>query len=72
MYTKRAIHDTWSPWICIISPVICYFVNLYSVQWFYGYQVGFEVLVLNGLLTYLGLVLISRKERMNPEMRMQD
>lgn len=72
MYTKRTIHDTWSPWICIMSPVICYFVNLYSVQWFYGYQVGFEVLVLNGLLTYLGLVLISRKERMNPEMRMQD
>jgi Na+/proline symporter len=72
MFTRKAIHDKWSPLICIISPVFCYFVNLHSTQWFNGYQIGFEVLVLNGLLTFLGLMLISRKEHQQAETRMED
>jgi hypothetical protein len=50
----------------MISPVICYYVNLHSTEWFNGYQIGFEVLVLNGLLTFAGLYLISHKEKMVP------
>ncbi len=72
MFTRKAIHDKWSPWICIISPVICYVVNLNSTYWFNGYQLGFEVLVLNGLLTFLGLIIISRKTYQQPEKRMED
>lgn len=62
MITQRKISDGWSPFICIVSPIICYFVNLHSTEWFNGYQVGFEVLVLNGLLTFIGLMVISKKE----------
>ncbi|MEP7129191.1 MAG: sodium:solute symporter, partial [Chitinophagales bacterium] len=72
MFTQKAIRDTWSPLVCIVSPIICYYVNLHSTQWFNGYQLGFEVLVLNGLLTFLGLVLISRKQNKNPETRLAD
>jgi len=61
MFMKRKINDRWSPVVCIISPLICYYVNLHSQQWFNGYQLGFEVLVLNGILTFTGLLLISRR-----------
>lgn len=61
MFTKRKINDAWSPVVCVISPVICYIVNEHSQEWFGGYQLGFEVLVLNGLLTFLGLLLISKR-----------
>ena len=63
MFTSRSIYDKWVPLICILSPLICYYINLHSTAWFNGYQLGFEVLVLNGLLTFLGLLMISRKER---------
>lgn len=63
MFTKRKIRDRWTPLICITSPLICYYVNLHSTQWFNGYQIGFEVLLLNGLLTFAGLLAISEKEK---------
>jgi len=46
----------------VVSPLICFFVNLYSTQWFNGYQIGFEVLVLNGLLTFIGLFAIAKNQ----------
>lgn len=47
------------PAICIISPVVCYFISGNSASWFNGYQVGIELLIVNGLLTFAGLWLIS-------------
>lgn len=61
MFMKKKIHDKLTPVVCVVSPLICYYVNLHSQQWFNGYQLGFEVLVLNGLLTFLGLLLISKR-----------
>lgn len=61
MFMKKKINDKLAPVVCVVSPLICYYVNLHSQQWFNGYQLGFEVLVLNGLLTFLGLLLISKR-----------
>ncbi|NJN24775.1 MAG: sodium:solute symporter [Cyclobacteriaceae bacterium] len=60
MLTKKAIKDQWAPWVCFISPVISYLINLNSEAWLGGYRFGFEILILNGLLTFLGLWAISR------------
>jgi len=62
MFMKRRINDKLAPVVCVISPLICYYVNLHSQEWFNGYQLGFEVLVLNGILTFLGLMIISKRE----------
>jgi Na+/proline symporter len=51
--------------ICLAAPIVCYFIKQFSVQLFFGYQVGIELLIINGLLTYLGLLSISRKA--NPQ-----
>jgi Na+/proline symporter len=47
--------------ICLAAPVVCYFISAHSKQWFNGFEIGIELLIINGLLTYLGLLSISKK-----------
>ncbi len=59
LLTKRPVGDRWVPLVCILAPVITYITVSNSVKWFGGYQIGFELLILNGMLTFLGLWLLS-------------
>lgn len=59
MFTKRPIRDKWVPAICVVSPIVCYIININSEALLGGYRFGFEILILNGLLTFLGLWAIS-------------
>ena len=59
---NRKTNDKFVPLIAISSPIISYVLNLYSKNIFFGYQFGFEILIVNGLLTFFGLMLISKKE----------
>ena len=54
MFTKINIRDKLVPLICIVSPVICYFIKMRFSS------IGFELLIINGLITFL-LLLICRK-----------
>lgn len=54
-------NDKFIPYIAIASPIICYIINFNSVAWFNGYVFGFEMLILNGLLTFFGVWAISKK-----------
>ncbi|WP_297098413.1 sodium:solute symporter [uncultured Draconibacterium sp.] len=65
MYSKRKVNDKWVPYIGIFAPVLCYFISSYSEVLFNGYQFGFELLILNGVITMLGLFLISEKSAVN-------
>lgn len=58
LFTKMNLKDKWIPIICVLSPIICYLLNENSSQWFGGYQFGFLILPLNGLLTFIGLYLV--------------
>jgi len=62
LFTKRIVNDRITPFIAILSPVICYFLSKYSVQLFNGYKFGFELLLLNGFLTFTGLLIFSEKK----------
>lgn len=62
LFTKRQIRDRLVPVVAIVSPVLCYLLKIYSVDLFNGYQLGFELLLLNGLITFIGLVIISSKK----------
>jgi len=61
LFTKRKVRDSVTPVIAIISPLICFFLSKYSVQLFSGYKFGFELLLVNGFLTFAGLFLFSSK-----------
>jgi Na+/proline symporter len=61
MYSKREVRDKWVPLIAVLSPVISYIISNYSAILLNGYEFGFELLILNGLLTVFGLILVSKK-----------
>jgi len=54
LLTKRRINDGWTPYIAILSPIVCYLLNI-GIGCLTGYQFGYELLMINGLFTYLGL-----------------
>ncbi len=56
---KRKVRDRFVPVVCLLAPVICYLLNVFSVELFNGYKFGFEILILNGAITFLGLLVIS-------------
>lgn len=59
LLTKRKVNDRWTPWICIASPLICFVVDTLTAQ-FTGYKFGYELLMLNGALTFAGLYLLKK------------
>ncbi len=59
VFTKAGVRDRWVPIICILAPILTYVLNQNSEAWFNGYQFGFERLILNGILTFFGLWLLS-------------
>lgn len=59
--TKYQVREKYLPWVCLLSPVVSYVVNCYSEQLLFGYKFGFEILLLNGFLCYLGLLFIRAK-----------
>jgi solute:Na+ symporter, SSS family len=61
LFTRRSVNDRITPLIAVFSPVACFFLSKYSVELFNGYKFGFELLLLNGLLTFAGLFLFSKK-----------
>ena len=60
--TQRKVKDILVPVICLVSPVVCWLLSLNAEKWFDGYQFGLELLFINGLITFLGLWLISSSD----------
>ena len=59
---NRNVNDKYVPVIAIASPIISYILNYFSKELFFGYQFGFEILIVNGLLTFFALLIISKKQ----------
>ncbi len=60
---NRKVVDGAVPYIAVASPVVSYLLKMYSRQLFGGYQFGFEILIVNGLLTFLALLAFSHREK---------
>ena len=61
LYTSIPVKDRLVPWVCVISPLLCYIIDSNSAEWFNGFQFGFFILIVNGLFTFLGLLLIRNR-----------
>jgi Na+/proline symporter len=62
--TRRAVQDRWVPLVCLLAPLATWLLKTFSPQLFFGYQMGFELLIVNGLLTALGLRALSTRRAM--------
>lgn len=63
LFTKVEVNDKWVPVVAILSPVISYYLSAYSMELFNGYKFGFELLIVNGLLTFIGLWILKKNSR---------
>jgi len=60
--TRKTFPDNYRvTLVCLLSPLVCYFISKHAAEWLGGFQIGIELLLINGLLTFLGLLIISKK-----------
>lgn len=59
MFTRRAVTDKLVPYICILSPILCFIIDSNSLAWF-SYALGFELIILNGLITFILLCITGK------------
>jgi Na+/proline symporter len=64
---SRGVRDKLVPIICLISPAVCYFLNANSATLMGGYVFDNELIVVNGLITFIGLMLISKPKTGNTQ-----
>ena len=63
IFTKYRVKDQWVPWVALLSPALSYLLNLNSEALLGGYRFGFEILIVNGLITFTGLLLIAQRSK---------
>jgi Na+/proline symporter len=63
IFTKRRVKDRLIPFVAVLSPVICYILQSNSEQWFGGYKFSYELLILNALFTFAGMLIFSTKDK---------
>jgi hypothetical protein len=61
LFTQYQVKDKWVPLVAIFSPIFCYFLAMYSPLLFNGYKFGFELLMVNGAITFFGLLMLRKK-----------
>ncbi len=61
--TKRKVKDILVPVVCIAAPTICFFIDKFQKEIFGSFEIGIELLVINGTLTFIGLLLVSKSEK---------
>jgi len=59
--TTRRVRDAWVPLVAVAAPALCWLVDAYQAQLFGRWQVGLELLLLNGAITFAGLWAVSRR-----------
>ena len=62
MFTRRVASDRLIPAVAVAAPVVCGLLDHFAPLW-WGYTFGYELLMLNGLLTFLGLWLTGCRQR---------
>ena len=62
LFTKLKTNDKAIPYIAVLSPVVCGILN-HSAKTFWGYAFGYELLMLNGFLTFAGLWIFRKKKK---------
>ena len=63
LFTRFRVYDKWVPAIAVVAPVLTYLIEINSENIIPGYKVGFELLIINGLITFAGLFIVNKKIR---------
>jgi Na+/proline symporter len=62
---SKTVHDKLVPIVCIIAPLVTYWIYSNATEWLSGYVFSVEIIIINGLLTLIGLLIISKPTQEN-------
>jgi Na+/proline symporter len=62
LFTKWNVKDNLVPVVAVAAPLLSYIIKINAVNWFGGYKIGFELLLINGLITFTGLLFIIKNK----------
>ncbi len=65
LFTRLRPRDSWIPWICIVSPLLCLVLSQGAPRWF-GFEIGYELLLINAGFTMIGLAIASIRKETSP------
>ncbi len=60
--TTRKVKESLVPFVCLAAPIVCFLIEKYQANLLGKFQIGIELLILNGLITFTGLYFISAKD----------
>ena len=63
IFTKKQVRDRWIPLVVILAPVITWVIDVNSTVWFSGYVFSHERLILNALLTFVGMLCLIKQDK---------
>ncbi len=69
LFTRWKVRDRLVPLVALLSPALTWVIDRYSEQLFHGYRFGFELLIVNGLITFIGLTMLVKRngqKQVNP------
>jgi SSS family transporter len=61
LFTNVQVRDRWVPLVAVVSPILSFALSELSPTLFGGYKIGFELLIINGLFTFAGLLLLQKR-----------
>jgi Na+/proline symporter len=61
--TRYEARDKIVPYLSVIAPLLCFFLDRYSEKWLWGYKFGFELLIINGLLVFAGMYFTRKRKQ---------
>ena len=67
--TNRTVKDRLVPLIALAAPLICFFIDKFQKQLFGSFEIGLELILINGLLVFAGLMLVSRTRPIPQEVK---
>jgi SSS family transporter len=62
IFTRNRLNDKYIALVAIVAPIICFILDRNSVAWFNGYRFSYEILIINAILTFLGLTLLTKRK----------
>ena len=65
IFTAKQVRDSWIPLVVILAPVITWVIDVNSTIWFNGYVFSHERLILNALLTFIGMLVLAHKPKVS-------
>ena len=63
IFVRRKVKDRWVPLVAVAAPIICLILQTNSQRWFGGYTFSYELILINALLTILGLCALIKSKK---------